>query len=160
MGGYGAMNTGLSHPDTFKTMACLGGPLDMAYLLKYIEVDLLGNYDNPSIYPAGILLLHLLQDLTISFGNPVYYNPQSTYFPLGLPAENARTPTTLLNFFDGRSNPDGSLPVITYTDPGPNDWVEVLLAVDLNGNGKRDPGEPIPDTIPRTLYGSNGNGML
>ena len=52
MGGYGAMNIGLSHPDTFKTMACLGGPLDMAYLLKYIEVDLLGNYDNPTSYPG------------------------------------------------------------------------------------------------------------
>ena len=35
MGGYGAMNIGLSHPDFFKTIACLGGPLDMGYLLKY-----------------------------------------------------------------------------------------------------------------------------
>ena len=144
MGGYGAMNTGLTHPDTFKTVACLGGPLDMAYLLKFIEVDLLGDYDNPNIYPNRDTALNLLKDLTISFGNPVYYNPQSTYFPPGITADNARTPTTLLNFFDGKSNPDGSLPVITYTDPGPNDWVEVLLAVDLNGNGQRDPGEPIP----------------
>ncbi len=144
MGGYGAMNTGLTHPDTFKTVACLGGPLDMAYLLKFIEVDLLGNYDNPNIYPNRDTALNLLKDLTISFGNPVYYNPQSTYFPPGITADNARVPTTLQNFFDGRFNPDGSLPVITYTDPGPDDWVEVLLAVDLNGNGIRDPGEPIP----------------
>ena len=42
MGGYGAMNTGLSHPNAFQTVACLGGPLDMAYLLKYIEVNLVG----------------------------------------------------------------------------------------------------------------------
>ena len=144
MGGYGAMNTGLSHPDTFKTVACLGGPLDMAYLLKFIEIDLLGNYDNPDIYPNRDTSIDMLKDLTISFGNPIYYNPQSTYFPPGITPDNARTPTTLLNFFDGKSNPDGSHPVITYADPGPNDWVEVLLAVDLNGNGKRDPGEPIP----------------
>ena len=42
------------------------------------------------------------------------------------PAENARIPTTLLNFKDGEYNPDGSLPVITYEDPDPGDWVEVF----------------------------------
>jgi hypothetical protein len=156
MGGYGAMNTGLSHPDSFKTVACLGGPLDMAYLLKFIEVDLLGNYDNPNIYPNRDTSIDMLKDLTISFGNPVYYNPQSTYFPPGITADNARTPTTLLNFFDGKSNPDGSLPVITYADPGPNDWVEVLLAVDLNGNGKRDPDEPIPTRFHEPFVDPNG----
>jgi hypothetical protein len=159
MGGYGAMKTGLSHPDSFKTVACLGGPLDMAYLLKFIEVDLLGDYDNPNMYPNRDTSINMLKDLTISFGNPVYYNPQSTYFPPGITSDNARTPTTLLNFFDGKSNPDGSLPVITYTDPGPNDWVEVLLAVDLNGNGKRDPGEPIPTRFHEPFVDLNGTGM-
>jgi len=43
MGGYGAMNIGLNHPRFFKTIASLGGPLDMNYLLKFIEVDTLGN---------------------------------------------------------------------------------------------------------------------
>jgi S-formylglutathione hydrolase FrmB len=52
MGGYGAMNIGLSHPDSFGTMACLGGPLDMGYLLKYIELNLLGNYDTQPSYPG------------------------------------------------------------------------------------------------------------
>ena len=117
MGGYGAMNIGVSHPDTFKTMACLGGPLDMAYLLKFIEVDMLGNYDNPNFYPSRNTGINMLKDLAISFGNPVYYNPLSTYYPPGITAENARKPTTLLNFKDGEHNPDGSLPVITYGDP-------------------------------------------
>ena len=143
MGGYGAMNIGVSYPDTFKTMACLGGPLDMAYLLKFIEVDMLGNYDNPNFYPNRNTGIKMLKDLAISFGNPVYYNPLSTYYPPGITAENARKPTTLPNFKDGEYNPDGSLPVITYGDPSRSNWVEVLLAVDLNGNGKRDPGEPI-----------------
>ena len=159
MGGYGAMNMGMSYPDTFKTMACLGGPLDMAYLLKFIEVDLLGKYDNPNLYPSRDTLLNMLKDLTISFGNPVYHNSQSTYYPPGVTSENATKPTTLSNFFDGTFSPDGSLPVITYTDPGPNDWVEVLLAGDLNGNGRRDPGEPILRQFHEPFTDLNGNGM-
>ena len=75
MGAYGAMNIGLGRPSFFNTIASLGGPLDMAYLLKFIEVDMLGNYDNPSAYPNRDTLLNMLKDLTISFGNPVYYNP-------------------------------------------------------------------------------------
>jgi hypothetical protein len=159
MGGYGAMNIGLSHPDAFQTMACLGGLLDMAYLLKFIEVDMLGNYDNPDFYPNRDTGMDMLKDLAISFGNPVYYNPQSTYYPPGITGENARKSTTLLNFKDGEYNPDGSLPVITYGDPYPSDWVEVLLAVDLNGNGKRDPGEPILRQFHEPFTDLDENGM-
>ena len=102
----------------------------------------------------------MLQDLAISFGNPVYYNPQSTYYPPGITSENARKPTTLLNFKDGEHNPDGSLPVITYTETRIlHDWVEVLLAVDLNGNGKRDPGEPIAIQFHEPFTDLNGNRM-
>jgi hypothetical protein len=159
MGGYGAMNIGLSHPDSFGTMACLGGPLDMGYLLKYIELNLLGNYDTQPSYPGRDTLMHMLQDLAISFGNPVYYNSQSTYYPPGITSDNARKATTLLNFKDGEHNPDGNLPVITYGDPRPTDWVEVLLAVDLNGNGKRDPGEPILRQFHEPFTDLNGNGV-
>jgi esterase/lipase superfamily enzyme len=67
MGGYGAMNIGLSHPDDFSTIACLGGPLDMGYLLKYIEVDMLGNYDYMLSYPDPETRIEMLQDLTITF---------------------------------------------------------------------------------------------
>src|SRR4030042_6584781 len=101
MGGYGAMNIGLSHPDVFETVASLGGPLDMAYLLKFMEVDVLGNYDNPDPYPSRKTLIRMLQDLAISFGNPVYFNPDSTSFPPGITGANARVPTTLLAFKDG-----------------------------------------------------------
>lgn len=58
-------------------------------------------------------------------------------------------------FFDDEYNPDGLLAVIPYcegeTGPTPGVYnpevphrkpVEVLLAVDFNGNGRRDPGEP------------------
>ena len=155
MGAYGAMNIGLGRPDFFKTIASLGGPLDMNYLLKFIEVDTLGNYDNPTPYPSRGTLIDMLQDLTISFGNPVYYNPLSTFFPPGINAQNARIPTTLYGFMD-ELNPDGSLPVITYGDP---DWVKVLLALDTNKNGKRNRGEPILRQFHEPFTDQNGNGM-
>ena len=160
MGAYGAMNIGLGRPGFFNTIASLGGPLDMAYLLKFIEVDVLGNYDNPSAYPSRGTLIQMFKDLTISFGNPVYYNPLSTYYPPGITSQNARVPTTLLNFKDGELNPDGSLPVITYEDPDPGDWVEVLLTLDSNGNGKRDQGEPILRQFHEPFDDANGNWML
>jgi len=160
MGGYGAMNIGLSHPGYFKTVACLGGLLDMAYLLKYMEKDVLGNYDNFQPYPDRDTLIEMLQDLVISFGNPVYYNPLSTYYPPGITGDNAREPTALLNFKDGEYNPDGSLPVITYEDPVTGNWVEALLALDLNGNGKRDHGEPVLRQFDEPFVDTNGNGMF
>ena len=161
MGGYGAMNIGLSHPGLFKTIAGLGGPLDMDYLLKSIEVDMLGDYDNPDPYPNRDTLLDMIKDLSISFGNPVYYNPESTYYPPGVTNENARKTTVLLNFKDGTYNPDGTLPVITFTDPGPFDWVEVLLGLDTNKNNKLDwlKAEPVIRQFHEPFADLNENGM-
>ncbi len=119
MGAYRAIKHGLSHPQFFERSPRWGGLSSMAYLLRFMEVDVLGNYDNPDAYPSRKTLLRMLQDLTISFGNPVYYNPDSTYFPPGITGANTRVPTTLLDFKDGKYNPDGSLPVITYEIPGP-----------------------------------------
>ena len=158
MGAYGAMNIGLGRPSFFNTIASLGGPLDMAYLLKFIEVDMLGNYDNPSAYPNRGTLLNMLKDLTISFGNPVYYNPISTYYPPGITAQNARVPTTLFNFKDDL-NPYGRLPVITFEDPAPGAWVEVLLALDSNRNRKRDLGEPILRRFQEPFTDTNRNAI-
>jgi S-formylglutathione hydrolase FrmB len=159
MGAYGAMNIGLSHPDLFETIASLGGPLDMAYLLKFVEVDLLGNYDAPDPYPSRKTLIRMLQDLAISFGNPVYFNPDSTFFPPRITGATAKVPTTLLDFKDGKYNRDGSLPVITYEDPKPGDWVKVLLALDVNKNEKRDKGEPVLNQFHERFTDQNGNGF-
>lgn len=159
MGGYGAANIGLSHPESFKTVACLGGPLDMAYMLKYLEVDTIGNYDHFPAYPDRKTRIEMLQDLAISFGNPAYYNLLSPYYPPHISRDNARSPTTLFSFFDGRYNPDGALPVITFEDRSPGSWVEILLALDLNGNGKRDQGEPVLSQFDEPYDDSNGNGM-
>src|SRR4030067_1848709 len=160
MGVYGAMNIGLSHPNLFKTIASLGGPLDMAYLFKYIDVDQLGNYDNLPPYPGRDTRVKMLQDLSISFGNPVFFNPASTYFPPGITDANARIPTALLNFIDGAVNPDGRLRLITYEDPAPGDWVEVLLAADLNNNMIRDFGEAALRQFHEPFSDINGNGIF
>ncbi|HHH10960.1 MAG TPA: hypothetical protein ENK23_02660, partial [Sorangium sp.] len=76
------------------------------------------------------------------------------------PAERCSHTQTLTNYYDDEYNPDGTFPVITFCDGGPqnealtpyaNTWtvdgnnspMEVALAVDYNGNGVRDELEPV-----------------
>ncbi|HEY4057704.1 MAG TPA: hypothetical protein VGM39_13915 [Kofleriaceae bacterium] len=106
------------------------------------------------------------RDLARALGNPALYNPMNPYLPPGVPdTELAKTtaarcaaPVVLTNFYDKEFNPDGSKPVITFCDgtdkdanslgvfdnaTSQSDVQEILLAVDLNNNGKRDAGEPV-----------------
>lgn len=106
------------------------------------------------------------RDLTRAMGNGVYYNPDSPYLPPGIPAATlalapaaaCAQPTVLKSFFDKRYNPDGKFDVITFCDGNDSDAnglgkfdpsvpatdpAQILLAVDVNGNGKRDSGEPV-----------------
>lgn len=112
------------------------------------------------------LYMKASRDLARSLSNPALYNIDNPYSPPGIPlsymqqsaASRCATPTVLTNFFDREYNPDGAKPVITFCDgnDGPtlgnavfdpsvpaNDPAEILLAVDLNTNGKRDAGEPV-----------------
>lgn len=74
--------------------------------------------------------------------------------------ERCKYTQTFSNYYDDEFNPDGSFPVITFCDganqdeklsPWANTWrdegnnqpMEVALAVDYNGNGKRDELEPV-----------------
>ncbi len=112
------------------------------------------------------LFIKANRDLARAMGNAAYYNPDSPYLPPGVPAsflqlspaDQCGKPVVLKNFFDSRFNPDGKLDVITFCDgndsaavgfgnfdpatPETNP-VQILLAVDVNGNGKRDSGEPV-----------------
>ncbi|HEX9105056.1 MAG TPA: hypothetical protein VF997_22750, partial [Polyangia bacterium] len=106
------------------------------------------------------------RDLSRAMGNGVYYNPDSPYLPPGVPtstlalppATACAQPIVLKNFFDKHYNPDGKLDVITFCDGNDSDAnglgkfdpsvpatdpAQILLAVDVNGNGKRDSGEPV-----------------
>jgi hypothetical protein len=102
------------------------------------------------------------QDLALAFGNALYHNPDSPYFPPGVPralrdmpdAERCAHPLVLKNFKDGRYNPDGAYDVIAFCDTNTNTGdfdqahpsdraTEILLSVDYNQNGIRDYAEPI-----------------
>jgi len=112
------------------------------------------------------LYIKASRDLSRAFGNPAHYNVDNPYLPPGVPdslmdvvpAERCANPVVLHDFFDREFNPDGSHDVITYCDGGDsptlglgvfdpdrpqNNPAEILLALDLNSNGVRDPGEPV-----------------
>jgi enterochelin esterase-like enzyme len=113
-----------------------------------------------SLYMRGV------RDMARALGNPALYNPDNAYAPPGVPftfletpaATRCANPLVLDDFYDAEFNPDGSSPVITFCDGNDSpamglgvfdpaipatDPVEVALAVDLDGDGQRDPGEPV-----------------
>ncbi len=108
--------------------------------------------------------LQFFRDFGRMFGNSVMPTSAGGVLPHGVEAseltrsdaERCASPVTLMNYFDARYNPDGSLPVITFCDGEHPDghagrWdggrgtypIEVTLAVDVNRNGRRDAGEPV-----------------
>lgn len=112
------------------------------------------------------LYMKASRDLARALSNPALYNPGSPYAPPGIDdaflaqpaADRCANPRVLTSFYDREFNPDGSNPVITFCDGGDspvmglgvfdpnvaqNDPAELLLAVDLNSNNRRDPGEPV-----------------
>jgi hypothetical protein len=113
-----------------------------------------------SLYMKGV------RDMSRALGNPAMYRPDHPYAPPGVdpaffataPATRCANPIVLDDFYDREFNPTGASRVITFCDGGdstamgfgvfdPNepqlDPVEITLAVDLNNNNKRDPGEPV-----------------
>lgn len=126
----------------------------------YQDGDGVGLTLRRSLYMKG------MRDMARAMGNPALYNPTNPYAPPGVDfnffqvpaATRCANPTKLDNFFDREFNPAGDKAVITFCDgnDGPrlgnavwdpnivaNDPAELLLAVDLNNNGKRDQGEPV-----------------
>lgn len=115
------------------------------------------------------LYMKASRDLSRALGNPAIYSATSPYAPPGVDdaylartaADRCANPIRLSNYFDREFNPTGSLPVITFCDGGDaptlglgvfdpaqaqTNPAEVLLAVDVNRNGKRDAGEPVVTT--------------
>ncbi len=116
-------------------------------------------------------LTEIFHDMVSAFGNPLVYNPDSEYFPAGVPsswhvppndgsfdrAALCAEPIVLEGVYNREYNPEGSYPVITFcdgnsqrsgdydpADPGAHgNVIEFALAVDLNANGRRDYGEPL-----------------
>ena len=107
--------------------------------------------DEPNVTPPGIPDSRRRMSNADRCANPVILAAE--------PAGGDADPMT--GFYDDEYNPEGQYPVITFCDggelivdgdrdigfwePGPrnNYPVEVVLAVDINANGTRDPGEPV-----------------
>lgn len=110
--------------------------------------------------------VQIFRDLTRMFGNAIMPPGPGGVLPKGVPAEEAMrsdalrcavpSPVRLTNYFDAAYNPRGTYPVITFCDGqnargeagrwdggAGNQPMEVSLAVDINGNGRRDAGEPV-----------------
>lgn len=102
------------------------------------------------------------QDISLAFGNALYYNPDSPYYPPGVSLDyrsqpdpmRCLNPTPIKGLKHKEFNPDGTYDVIpvceTRTNEGeytPGDaniaGFEMMIAVDYNGNGRRDYAEPV-----------------
>lgn len=117
-----------------------------------------GNWNRASI-------VRVLQDLTYALGNPLFYNPKSPYWPHEqIPVDwrsaqdRCNNPIRIKGVKYFPFNPDGKYDLITFCDGNGSERsgvyypektkdhtqpVDILLAVDINGNGKRDYGEPV-----------------
>lgn len=103
-----------------------------------------------------------LQDISLAFGNALYYNPESPYYPPGVPldyrgrpdAERCAQPVILQGLKHKEYNPDGTYDVIASCDTETNsgdfdparpaeEAMEIMLSVDYNGNHVRDYAEPV-----------------
>ncbi len=136
------------------------------------EFEFTAHYNNWHYDDAGgnwnrTHLITTMQDLLLALGNPSYQNPKSTYWPHPDIPNNRRSqpdrckhPIRIKGFKNDRFNPEGKYDLITFCDGNrerngiyrPNrpqehtKPMEIVLAVDVNGNGKRDYGEPIIST--------------
>jgi S-formylglutathione hydrolase FrmB len=133
---------------------------DFEHML-YQEGDGVGLTLQRSLYMKGV------RDMARALGNPTLYNPADPYAPPGIdpsffatdPIVRCANPVVLDDFFDREFNPAGTSDVITFCDGNDSeaglgygvfdpaiaadDPVEIALAVDLDGNGRRDSGEPV-----------------
>jgi len=153
MGALSALDVALANPEFFAAAASLGGPIDLLILLSQIETRL-ADFDDWTELPERDDYLAFLRDLFIALGNPCYDNPFSKIYP---PGTTGGDQEVVLDFFDIQ-NPDGAIPAVTFTDE--NEFpVNFLLALDQNGNGLRDAGEPIICQLHEQFTDENQNGI-
>lgn len=106
-----------------------------------------------------------VRDLIRAYGNGIYANAAHAFLPPGLPedfldqgSETCGAPVTVEGLYDREYNPQGTLKAISFCDGNDSSAkglgifdgalkqttpMQVLLAYDLNENGKRDSGEPV-----------------
>ena len=147
-------------PDDFALAAGVGGPVSLAGLTAWAEAQL-ADFDNWPESPKRAERILFFNDLFKALGNPLYRNVESKYYPPGTYADDfpisGFMPITINGFID-RLNPDGALPVVTFEDVS-GEVVSFAVALDSNGNGLRDSGEPLILQIHEDFEDENLNGI-
>ena len=154
MGGIAALDIALDNPELFGASAALASPVDLKILLADIE-SRLKDYDNWPSIPTRASYLQFLRDIFIAFGNPAYNGALSKFYPPGVAESES---VTVIESFVSPENPDGALSAVTFSDAS-GFIVDFLLALDENGNGIRDEGEPILLRMHENFSDDNGNGL-
>ncbi|MCB1153091.1 hypothetical protein KDL45_05525 [bacterium] len=144
-GGLAALDIALDRPELFTTAASLSGPVDLSLQLAQIKARL-DDFDNWPERPSRAEYLQFLRDLFAAFGNPCSINPDSKFY--------APTGGSAIDPF----NEDGTISAITFEDKSGFD-VDFLLALDENGNGVRDAGEPVLCQSGEPFDDTDGDGI-
>jgi hypothetical protein len=145
-------------PDQYAVFAGVGGAVSSRGLLAQAESFLLTFDDHSDQVRAAWITL--LNDLFYSLGNPLYDNQNSAFYPPGVDKgdfEGDFEPTQISGLVD-RLNSDGSLNALTFQD-AEGTVVHFVLALDLNGNGTRDQGEPLILQMHEDFEDSDSNGL-
>lgn len=155
-GAHAAARLFLQDPGRFNVLAAMNGPVHARLLLAELD-RLLSDYD---FWPEGAARAERLdfwRDALAAFGNPLYINESSNYFPPGLDQYD------FFGYHDRNlpgmyspANPSGAIKTVTVRDPS-GVPVEFLLAHDLNNNGTRDTGEPIINWLHEPFDDADGD---
>lgn len=180
MGGYGAMNVGTKHPELFSTIASLGGPIDMVQLLHDVVTDNLEvkaqtgalpsqigddfTFDHLAPYPDRDTRVTMIQDLVLSFGNPVLHHADTARQYLAQDSEPAsRAQDDQFGAFTaplsaltdgGDENQDG----VRQTDETPMLAADVLLVATGSGAALAN-GSPLTVVGGRSVADLDGDGI-
>lgn len=181
MGAFGAMNLGTKHADLFSTIAALGGPVDMAQLLRDLEDDNLEvkaqadipratgddfTFDHEAPYPGRDTRVAMVKDLVIALGNPFLHHPDPSRQYLASDSEPGELllddafgafalPPDPRGFLDGGdANQDG----LRQTGEVPIEPVDVLLAA-VGSLPRLASGVDGADVGGRTLADLNADGI-
>jgi len=156
-GALAALRLTMDNPQMFNVTVALGGPADLRGQLSEMEA-LLADFDNwPDDLSRRERLL-AMRDLIGAFGNPFYDNEDSNFYPPEVEGDDfvSFEPHTYPGIVTP-DNPNGTIPSVSFAD-ATGLPVEFLLAHDLNGNGRRDAGEPIILQLHEPFTDSNDNG--
>jgi hypothetical protein len=157
-GAFTALRLAMDAPRRFNVVVALDGPTSVVSVLADLEQHLL-DFDDWAEPPSRARRIQAFRDWLAAYGNPFYLNDQSFFYPPGVNATDfvLGQPITLPPLFSP-NNPNGLYPTVTVYDES-GEPVDFALAHDLDGNGRRDPGEPLILWLHEPFIDANGDGI-